>query len=90
MINVRNPWGGGQEWSGAWHDDDENWAKISDDEKKAMGHSDAEDGYVWEQQQEQKQRAKLTGYLEAHTPVLSTFVRTGRGCALVVFDRLGS
>ena len=46
MINVRNPWGGGQEWSGAWHDDDENWAKVPDDEKKAMGHSDADDGYV--------------------------------------------
>ena len=25
LLKLRNPWGDGFEWKGAWHDDDENW-----------------------------------------------------------------
>jgi len=43
LIKLRNPWGKG-EWKGAWSDEDPIWAKISEEEKKAIGYNLEDDG----------------------------------------------
>ena len=44
VVHLRNPWGSGEEWNGAWCDDDPRWKKVSKREKERVGFVDEEDG----------------------------------------------
>ncbi|XP_048371084.1 calpain-6 isoform X1 [Sphaerodactylus townsendi] len=46
MIRLRNPWGK-KEWNGAWSDESEEWANVSDKERKRMGLTVSNDGEFW-------------------------------------------
>ncbi|XP_061194258.1 calpain-5-like [Saccostrea echinata] len=46
MVRCRNPWGG-TEWTGAWSDGSEEWAKVSDSEKKELGITIEDNGEFW-------------------------------------------
>jgi hypothetical protein len=47
MVQVRNPWGHGQEWNGRWSDKDPRWASVDDAVKARMQYEDDEDGTWW-------------------------------------------
>lgn len=44
MCMVRNPWGNGMEWNGAWRDTDPSWTPEM---KKALDFYEGEDGTFW-------------------------------------------
>eukprot|EP00949_MAST-11_sp_MAST-11-sp1_P004148 g4148.t1 len=44
IVNVRNPWGSGKEWSGKWSDHDPAWSSIPQETKDMLGFKDEEDG----------------------------------------------
>ncbi|XP_073497235.1 calpain-6 [Phyllobates terribilis] len=46
MIRMRNPWGK-REWRGAWHDESEEWKKVSKSEKGKLGLAVRNDGEFW-------------------------------------------
>ncbi|XP_034539001.1 calpain-5-like [Notolabrus celidotus] len=46
LIRMRNPWGK-TEWSGAWSDSSEEWAKIGDMERGSLGIVVEDDGEFW-------------------------------------------
>ncbi|KAM4663042.1 calpain-6 [Discoglossus pictus] len=46
MIRMRNPWGK-REWRGAWSDESEEWKKVSQSEKEALGLTVQDDGEFW-------------------------------------------
>jgi len=47
LIQVRNPWGSGIEWAGAWSDNDPNWKKVDQNTKKRLGFTNEDDGTWW-------------------------------------------
>jgi len=47
LIQIRNPWGRGQEWTGAWGDEDPRWARVAARDKEDMGYVDEDDGTWW-------------------------------------------
>jgi calpain len=47
MMQIRNPWSGGQEWDGDWRDDDPNWSSVPASTKEMLGYVDADDGTWW-------------------------------------------
>ncbi|XP_075429586.1 calpain-6 isoform X2 [Ascaphus truei] len=46
MVRMRNPWGK-REWNGAWSDESEEWNKVSESEKLALGLTVRDDGEFW-------------------------------------------
>jgi calpain len=45
LVQLRNPWGEGGEWSAAWSDGDEkNWKKLTSAEKRRIGQANVNDG----------------------------------------------
>ncbi|KAL4631186.1 calpain-5-like isoform X1 [Arapaima gigas] len=46
MICIRNPWGR-IEWNGPWSDRSEEWQKVGDMEREAMGLTVEDDGEFW-------------------------------------------
>jgi len=46
MVQIRNPWGNGVEWTGAWGDDDPRW-KSEGTVAKACNYEKADDGTFW-------------------------------------------
>uniref|UniRef100_A0A8C9TED8 Calpain 6 n=1 Tax=Scleropages formosus TaxID=113540 RepID=A0A8C9TED8_SCLFO len=46
MIRLRNPWGK-TEWNGPWSDSSEEWKKVGNMEREAMGITVADDGEFW-------------------------------------------
>ena len=47
LVRVRNPWGGGAEWRGAWCDGAEEWAGLEEGERDRMGLHFDNDGEYW-------------------------------------------
>ncbi|XP_059154720.1 calpain-B-like isoform X2 [Physella acuta] len=47
MVRIRNPWGNGSEWKGAWSDGSREWSLLSEDEKKELGLNFDDDGEFW-------------------------------------------
>uniref|UniRef100_A0A0B7AEW7 Calpain-3 n=1 Tax=Arion vulgaris TaxID=1028688 RepID=A0A0B7AEW7_9EUPU len=47
MVRVRNPWGNGSEWKGAWSDGSREWSLLSEAEKKELGLNFEDDGEFW-------------------------------------------
>uniref|UniRef100_A0A0B7AGX8 Calpain-3 n=2 Tax=Arion vulgaris TaxID=1028688 RepID=A0A0B7AGX8_9EUPU len=47
MVRVRNPWGNGSEWKGAWSDGSREWSLISESEKQELGLAFEDDGEFW-------------------------------------------
>ncbi|BFZ06814.1 hypothetical protein BsWGS_09853 [Bradybaena similaris] len=47
MVRIRNPWGNGSEWKGAWSDGSREWTLISEDEKQELGLVFSDDGEFW-------------------------------------------
>ncbi|KAH9519563.1 hypothetical protein Btru_003015, partial [Bulinus truncatus] len=47
MVRIRNPWGNGSEWKGAWSDGSREWSLLSEDEKKELGLNFEDDGEFW-------------------------------------------
>jgi hypothetical protein len=46
LVNLRNPWGGSKEWTGAWSDSSKEWTQFPDVAKK-LKHTAAADGVFW-------------------------------------------
>ena len=43
LMHIRNPWGGGAEWTGAWGDNDPRWmSELTAEQRKEMEYRDAE------------------------------------------------
>ncbi|GFO35614.1 calpain-a, partial [Plakobranchus ocellatus] len=47
MVRVRNPWGNGSEWKGAWSDGSREWSLLSEEEKQELGLNFEDDGEFW-------------------------------------------
>lgn len=47
IIKLRNPWGGGHEWDGAWRDRDPRWQRVDEGTKRRLGWSVKQDGTWW-------------------------------------------
>ena len=49
LVKIRNPHGiVGKEWTGLWHDDDEQWESVTNDDKHRIGYKfDEKDGEFW-------------------------------------------
>jgi len=47
MVRIRNPWGNGSEWTGAWSDGSKEWSLLSEDEKIELGIQMEDDGEFW-------------------------------------------
>mmetsp|Transcript_33231 Transcript_33231/g.43790 ORF Transcript_33231/g.43790 Transcript_33231/m.43790 type:complete len:910 (-) Transcript_33231:391-3120(-) len=47
LVQIRNPWGHGKEWDGAWSDSDPRWAQVSSHTKDEMGVIEEADGTWW-------------------------------------------
>ncbi|XP_055880800.1 calpain-B-like isoform X2 [Biomphalaria glabrata] len=47
LVRVRNPWGYGKEWKGAWSDGSREWSLLSEDEKREHGITFSDDGEFW-------------------------------------------
>ncbi|XP_055597690.1 calpain-B-like [Uranotaenia lowii] len=47
LIRLRNPWGDGVEWNGAWSDRSKEWDAISKAERKRIGLTLDNDGEFW-------------------------------------------
>ncbi|BFZ11476.1 hypothetical protein BsWGS_14514 [Bradybaena similaris] len=47
MVRIRNPWGNGSEWKGAWSDGSKEWTLLSETEKKELGLNFDDDGEFW-------------------------------------------
>nr|XP_023698610.1 calpain-5-like [Paramormyrops kingsleyae] len=48
MIRLRNPWGK-TEWNGPWSDSSEEWRKVGEADREALGITVADDGEFWMQ-----------------------------------------
>jgi len=46
LVRLRNPWGC-SEWTGSWSDGSAEWKDVSDEEKKAIGLVNRDDGEFW-------------------------------------------
>ncbi|KAK6998470.1 calpain-B-like isoform X10, partial [Biomphalaria glabrata] len=44
LVRVRNPWGNGKEWKGAWSDGSREWSLLTEDEKRKHGITFSDDG----------------------------------------------
>ena len=44
LIRIRNPWGNGIEWTGAWSDNSDEWKALSKAQKDALGFRKDDDG----------------------------------------------
>ena len=44
LVKIRNPWGRGMEWNGAWSDESSEWETVSDDVKQAIRYQKGRDG----------------------------------------------
>ena len=47
LIRVRNPWGNGHEWNGAWSDNSSEWQLIPEQVRHSIGLVTADDGEFW-------------------------------------------
>ncbi|KAK0047026.1 calpain-B-like isoform X9, partial [Biomphalaria pfeifferi] len=47
LVRVRNPWGNGSEWKGAWSDGSREWSLLTEDEKQEHGITFSDDGEFW-------------------------------------------
>ncbi|RUS84595.1 hypothetical protein EGW08_007622 [Elysia chlorotica] len=47
MVRIRNPWGNGSEWKGAWSDGSREWTLLTEDEKQELGLNFEDDGEFW-------------------------------------------
>jgi len=47
MIRIRNPWGNGSEWKGAWSDGSPEWSILTEEQKAELGLSFEDDGEFW-------------------------------------------
>ncbi|XP_041348912.1 calpain-A-like [Gigantopelta aegis] len=47
LVRIRNPWGDAIEWKGAWADDDDNWNRVDEETKQALGLEARDDGEFW-------------------------------------------
>ena len=47
LVCVRNPWGQGIEWRGAWCDGSKEWELLEDGERKRLGLYWDDDGEWW-------------------------------------------
>ena len=48
LMHIRNPWGGGAEWTGAWGDSDPRWmSEMTAEQREQLEYRDAEDGTWW-------------------------------------------
>jgi hypothetical protein len=48
LMHIRNPWGGGAEWTGAWGDNDPRWmSEMTAEQREQLEYRDAEDGTWW-------------------------------------------
>ncbi|XP_058461585.1 calpain-B-like [Malaya genurostris] len=47
LIRLRNPWGDGMEWNGAWSDRSKEWDAIPKAQRKAIGLTIDNDGEFW-------------------------------------------
>ena len=37
LVQVRNPWGRGLEWDGAWSDADSSWTRVAPESQRLLG-----------------------------------------------------
>ncbi|KAI8788603.1 calpain-B isoform X10, partial [Biomphalaria glabrata] len=44
LVRVRNPWGNGKEWKGAWSDGSKEWSLLTEEEKWKHGITFSDDG----------------------------------------------
>lgn len=47
LLRIRNPWGDGTEWKGAWSDEDSNWQWVDVEVKAMLGLQAKDDGEFW-------------------------------------------
>nr|XP_053626867.1 calpain-B-like isoform X2 [Cherax quadricarinatus] len=47
LLRLRNPWGDGHEWRGAWSDDSEEWRLVPKEDKLRLRLQAADDGEFW-------------------------------------------
>ena len=47
LVKIRNPWGKGKEWRGAYSDSDPIWDTMSKNEKERLGYTELKDGTWW-------------------------------------------
>ena len=44
LFKIRNPWGRGVEWNGAWSDTSSKWDTVSEEVKQSIGYQRGGDG----------------------------------------------
>lgn len=47
LIRIRNPWGDGYEWKGAWSDNSVEWLKLTGIEKQMIEYNPGPEGEFW-------------------------------------------
>jgi hypothetical protein len=47
LVQIRNPWGNGKEWAGAWCDGDDRWERFPEVARKCAFTGPCEDGTFW-------------------------------------------
>uniref|UniRef100_A0A7E4VD57 Calpain catalytic domain-containing protein n=1 Tax=Panagrellus redivivus TaxID=6233 RepID=A0A7E4VD57_PANRE len=47
ILRIRNPWGNGQEWNGAWSDDSDEWNSITPEQRESIQLVQSNDGEFW-------------------------------------------